>query len=185
MRAGRAFVTNGPLVELTVNGMLPGETLALPPGGGSLDVFARMRSIVPLERVTLYFNGEPVDQIPLTADRRSAEFRKTLRVDHSGWYHLRAEGAAADRFPLDTSYPQAFTNPVWVEVGGRPVRHRGSAEYALRWIDKLQTMADAWPGWRSARERAHVFAQLDEARAVYRRLLNEAGGPAPIQTPAR
>ena len=32
MRQGRAFVTNGPLVELSVNGMLPGETINLPAG---------------------------------------------------------------------------------------------------------------------------------------------------------
>ena len=36
MRAGRAFVTNGPLVELSVNGALPGETVTLPAGGGNV-----------------------------------------------------------------------------------------------------------------------------------------------------
>jgi hypothetical protein len=35
-------------------------------------------------------------------------------------------------------------------------------------------MAEAWPGWRSAQEKDHVYAQLDEARAVYRRLRDEA-----------
>ena len=33
MRAGRAFVTNGPLVELSVNGALPGETVGVPASG--------------------------------------------------------------------------------------------------------------------------------------------------------
>jgi Tol biopolymer transport system component len=175
MRAGHAFVTNGPLVELTVNGSLPGETVALPPPGGAVDVQAHVRSIVPLQNATLYFNGRAVEEIPLSGDRRSADFSKTLQVTSSGWYHLRAEGAPADRFPLDTAYPQGFTNPVWVTVGSQPVRSRASAQYALNWIDKLQKLAEAWPGWRSQKEKDHVYAQFDEARRVYRRLASEAG----------
>ena len=76
--------------------------------------------------------------------------------------------------PLDTSYPLALTNPVWVTVGGAPVRSRSAADYALRWIDKLQAMAEEWPGWRSDAEKAHVYAQFDEARAIYRARAAEA-----------
>jgi hypothetical protein len=173
MRSGRAFVTNGPLVELSVNGSLPGETVNLAAAGGTVQVHAQVRSIVPLEKVVLYFNGQPVEDIPLAADRRSADFDRTLAVARSGWYHVRAEGAPADRFPMDTSYPQGFTNPVWVIVGDQPVRNRAAADYSLRWIDKLQQLAEAWPGWRSQKERDHVYAQFDEARQIYRRLGSE------------
>jgi Tol biopolymer transport system component len=175
MRQGRAFVTNGPLVELSVNGMLPGETVTMPPAGGNVRVEARVRSIVPLTRATLYVNGQAAAELPLSADRQSADDARTLAVARSGWMHLRVEGAPADRFPLDTGYPQAFTNPIWISVGNQPVRDRASAEYSLRWIDKLQALAEAWPGWRSEREKNHVYTQFDEARAVYRRMLNEAG----------
>ncbi|MEO5739746.1 MAG: CehA/McbA family metallohydrolase, partial [Vicinamibacterales bacterium] len=175
MKAGRAFVTNGPLVELSVGGLLPGETVSVPAGGGAVDVQAQVRSIVPLQKITLYFNGQPVDDIPLSDDRKTANFSKTLHVAKSGWYHVRAEGTPADRFPLDTGYPQAFTNPVWVIVGNQPIRDSSSADYSLRWIDKLQKLADAWPGWRSQKEKDHVYAQFEEARRVYRRLASEAG----------
>jgi TolB protein len=178
LRNGRAFVSSGPLVELTVNGRVPGEEVALPaPGEVALE--ARVRSIVPLERVTLVFNGEPVETFPLSPDRTSADVVKRLRVERSGWFHLRAEGRREERYPLDTAFAQGFTNPVWVSVGGRPVRHRASAEYCLKWIDKLQQLADAWPGWRSQKEKDHVYAQFDEARAVYRKLLHEAERASP------
>ncbi len=45
---------------------------------------------------------------------------------------------------------------------------------AVEWSDTLQSMADAWPGWRADTERDHVFAQFDEARAVYRRFAHDA-----------
>jgi dipeptidyl aminopeptidase/acylaminoacyl peptidase len=174
LRRGHAFVSTGPLVDLTVDGRMPGEEVTLPSGGGSVQVVARMRSITPISSASLMFNGEVVQKIPLSTDRLSAEFTGTLKVSRSGWYHFRVEGTPAERFPLDTTFAQAFTNPVWISVGGQPVRHRPSAEYALKWIDSLQKQAEAWPGWRSQREKDHVYKQFDEARAVYRKFLAEA-----------
>ncbi|MCI0391137.1 MAG: CehA/McbA family metallohydrolase, partial [Acidobacteria bacterium] len=174
LRRGRAFVSTGPLTELTVNGKSSGEVLAIPAGGAMVEVVARVRSITSLEKVLLIFNGEVIETIPLSNDRKSADYKKQLRITHSGWYHLRAEGIPAERYPLDTGYAQAFTNPIWIEVGNQPVRNQTAAEYAIKWIDRLQQMAEDWPGWRSQRERDHVFAQFEEARQVYRRLAREA-----------
>ncbi|HEY0685733.1 MAG TPA: CehA/McbA family metallohydrolase [Steroidobacter sp.] len=174
LRKGHAFVSTGPLVDLTVNGRMPGEDVRLPAVGGEVSVEARVQSITPLDSVTLVWNGEVVEKIPLSADRRSAQLSKNLKVARSGWYHLRAEGKRNERYPLDAEFAQAFTNPVWVTVGDQPVRNAAAAAYCLRWIDKLQQMAEAWPGWRSQREKEHVFAQFDEARAVYRKFRDEA-----------
>ena len=174
MRAGHVFVSSGPLVELTVNKMRPGETVTLPTGGGTVEIEARVRSITPLETATLVFNGNVVEELPIGADRTRLDVRRTLRVTNSGWYHLRVEGSPADRFPLDAGFAQAFTNPVWVTVGEQQVRSRASAEYSIKWIDRLQEMAEAWPGWRSQEERAHVFAQFEEARQIYRQFVREA-----------
>jgi len=95
-------------------------------------------------------------------------------VDASSWLILRAEGSPEEHRPLDCSYAQAFTNPVWVSVDGQPVRSASAAEYSLRWIARLREMAETWPGWRSEAEQAHVHAQFDEARAIYESLLTEA-----------
>ncbi len=176
VKAGRTFVTTGPLVGLTVNGRGPGDDVRLDAGGDSVEVAGWVRSITPLQRVVLVANGEEIAEIPLDADRRSARFTRTLPVARSGWMHLRAEGAPADRFPLDAAYAQAFTNPVWLMVAGQPVRSRAAAEYALKWIEMLRLMAEAWPGWTNADERRTVFADFDAARAVYRGFLSEAGG---------
>jgi hypothetical protein len=172
LRAGRAFVTTGPLLELTVNGRMPGETVELPEGGGTVEIQARARSLTPLASAELVFNVQPIAQTdgpgPLT-------FSRSLEVTESGWLHLRAHGDRANRFPLDASYAQAFTNPVWITVGGLPPRSRESADYSIRWIDKLREMAEAWPGWRSQAEKDHVFAQFDDARTIFQRFAEEAG----------
>ncbi|CAN5520311.1 hypothetical protein BH23BAC4_BH23BAC4_12200 [soil metagenome] len=174
LRKGHAFVSTGPLVELTIDGRMPGEDVHLPAGGGEVEVTARIRSITPITTASLVFNGEVVEKISLAVDRMSADFTKTLEVVRSGWYHLRVEGEPSERFPLDTSFAQAFTNPVWINVGDQPVRNGESAEYALKWIDHLQAQAEAWPGWRSQREKDHVYAQFDEARGAYRQFQAQA-----------
>ncbi len=167
LRAGKSFVTTGPLVFFEVEGRIPGEDVRLPEGGGEVTVWGWVRSITPLREILLVVSGEVVERIPLEGERTSADFTRRLRISASGWIHLRVEGAVEERYPLDADYAQAFTNPVWVQVGGRPVRSRAAAEYGVRWIDRLREMAERWPAWRSEREKTHVFSQFEEARKVY------------------
>ena len=35
-------------------------------------------------------------------------------------------------------------------------------------------MAEEWPGWRSQKEKDHVYAQFEEAREIYRKFAGEA-----------
>ena len=183
---GQAFVSNGPLVELNVKGRIAGETVQLNASGEIVRIEGRVRSITPVDRVLLVFNGEVIEEMIPTGDRLHFDFSRSYEVDTSGWFHLRAEGKHSHSHPLDTPYAQAFTNPVWVSVQGQPVRNRAAAEYSIRWIDKLREMAERWPGWRSEREKVHVFAQFDEARLIYEGFLREAAasvntgkGPSP------
>jgi len=172
MKRGRAFVSSGPLLEMSVDGALPGDTIDLPASGGLVTVTGKLRSITALNDVALVCNGEEVERFNVGRTGRSLDFSYELDVERSGWCHLRTEGDPEDRFPLDVAYAQAFTNPVWFSVGDEPIRNPQSVDYALQWIDKLQDLADAWPGWRSESERAHVFAQFEQARDVYRARLN-------------
>ena len=179
LRDGRAFVTNGPLVELTVNDRIPGSEIELPAGATSVAVWARVRSITPLTRVWLVHNGRDVQEITLSEDRTRAEFQGEVLIGGSGWIHLRAEGVPEERYPLDARFAQAFTNPAWFTVDGAPIRDAASAEYGIRWIEKLTAMAETSPGWRSKHEWREVLYQFLQAGGVYERLKAEAGGSTP------
>src|SRR4029434_1302553 len=48
IKAGRTFATNGPLVELTIDGHGVGDEIRLPATGGRLRVHAALRSFVPI-----------------------------------------------------------------------------------------------------------------------------------------
>jgi dipeptidyl aminopeptidase/acylaminoacyl peptidase len=175
LRNGHAFMSTGPLVELEVDGRIPGETLELSEGS-EVVVSVEVTSATRLERAELVFNGEVIASIPFTEDRRTLSFERSFRPQGSGWYHVRVSGAPGESFPMDVPWVQAATNPVWIVLDGAPIRSAESANYALAWIDRLQEMAEEWPDWRSEAERNHVFGQFDEAREIYRAFRAEAGG---------
>jgi TolB protein len=170
---GRSFVSNGPLIEFTVENRIPGERIHLPPQGGSLNMEARLWSMVPVTRMVIYHNGKIWKEVRLEGTRREAYLHERVTVSESGWFALEAEGAPVPGL-ADVSYPQALTNPVRVYVGDHKIRSRASAEYFIAWIDKLRQAADAQPGWRSAAEKERVFREFDQARSVYAERAAEA-----------
>jgi hypothetical protein len=64
-------------------------------------------------------------------------------------------------------YPYATTSPIYISVGGEPVRSAEDAAYFVAWIDRLSQAASSYPDWRSAAEKEHVLKLLSAARAVY------------------
>ena len=174
LRDGKTFFTTGPLLDLKIGGKLPGEKTQLPAGGGTVNVQASAQSIAALQKVVLYHNGEVVRQLEISGDRRNASFEGEIAVESSGWFSLYAEGAASEF--LDATYAQAGTNAVRVYVGDQKIRNAASAEYFVRWIDKLRALAEAWPWWRSQAEKDHVYSQFQQAQDIYRGFVAEAAG---------
>lgn len=172
LKKGKAFVSSGPLLEMEIAGSIPGDTIDLPSTGGEVEIAGRLRSVTPMEEVLLVCNGREIERFDVRRGAGNLDLSTTVVIDRSGWCHLRAEGNPEDRFPMDMAYTQAFTNPIWFQVGDMPISNPESASYGIRWIDKLQELAEAWPGWRSEAEQDHVFGQFEEARQVYRRNLN-------------
>ena len=174
MLAGRGFVTNGPLIEFTANqGVMPGAEITLPAGGGSVTFHGVLTSNAPLERFELVSMGQIVHTAPLSADKAHGTFDVPMTIAKSGWYSLRAVGAN-NTFPVENTRPLAVSNPIYVIVGGQPIRDRASAEYFVKWVDVATRMASEHPGWRSDMEKAHVLGQFKEARDIYVKRAAEA-----------
>ena len=173
IRNGQTFVSNGPLIQLEVDGEIPGGEIHLPAGGGSVNVRATMESIVPLETFEIIRNGKVIESIPLDKDNQKAVFEKRIEVTESGWYTLKAAGSGLQH-PIDDSYPVAETSPVYVYVGDQPIRSKEDAEYFIQWIDDLITLWDGYEYWRSDREKDHVLGQFREARAIFEKRAAEA-----------
>jgi len=172
LRKGRTFFTTGPLLEFTIDGKMPGDSIRLPAGGGSVTIEATVRSAGPLSKVVVYHKGGILRELPLQPDRLGAHFKERLKVTASDWFSLAAEGP--NFRPFDIQIALAATNAIRVYVGEGKIRDRASAEYFLRWIDKAKERVEQWPWWGTTSEKAAILAHLDEGRQMYRRCIEEA-----------
>lgn len=119
LRAGRAFVTNGPLLELTVDGQRPGATLE--PASGEITVRVEVRAApgVEVDTLELVVGGarRAVEPTPGEGSLRLL-YEAKLAVSRDTWVVAIARGSRPldDLLPGSGALPLAFTNPVYVRA---------------------------------------------------------------------
>lgn len=95
LKRGETFVTNGPMLEVTVNGKGMGAELRLKTGEKLL--IEASASINPdidvLESVELIEHGEVVKTVPVDgANQTSVQLRHETTAQHGTWFVVRAKG---------------------------------------------------------------------------------------------
>jgi hypothetical protein len=150
LKAGRSFVSNGPILDFEPGGSVRGPA--------SVAVKAAASSQVPIDRFELVVNGEVAASGTVSADKTSAVLDPTVSLERSGWYGVR----------VFAGQQQAHSSPVYVEVPGKPAGSRADAEFFLGWIDRLEAQLKKRDRVPSEELRKHVADQLNAARAVYR-----------------
>lgn len=135
LKAGQSFVTNGPMLEFTVNGTLPGEATRSGNATWSIDV----HSAAPFSRVEILVNGEPVWSEAGLAEPGSRHFEGQLELPAGGWVAARALGGET-MWPGMAPNPYAHTAPVWIgEIGSiEPNAARAAATDLLRALDAAE-----------------------------------------------
>ncbi len=116
LRAGRSFVTNGPLLLATAGGKLPGHVFKEP---GEIEITAELLGREAVPRIEIVRDGRVVGTAP-----------GRLSFTESGWFLVRAVAENEKTFRF------ASTAPWFVEVGGKPRVSRASARFFLDWVDE-------------------------------------------------
>ena len=57
---------------------------------GLSNVVAQLDTIVPVEKLEIFWNGKPVETVPVASNARTMRIEKTIPVHESGWLTLRA-----------------------------------------------------------------------------------------------
>ena len=152
LKAGRVFVSNGPLLRVKANGELPGQVLK--GNGSSLEVRleGRLASRDPIGRLELVKNGR-AETIQLPA---------TVTIDESGWFLVRAVTS------LTNTLRFASTGPFYVELGGhrQSPRQREAAQFFIQWCDERMARLTA-NTTLTPEQRSQVLAPWREARAFW------------------
>jgi hypothetical protein len=159
LKAGRSFVTNGPMLEFSANDKQLGDTILLP-APGDVRLQAKAEAGAPLSRIEIVHNGVSVASGEIESAGRSARLDRIVRIEKSGWLGARVYGEGG---------AQAHTSPIYVEVAGQATSSKADAMYFLDWIDRLEAKFVADDRAPNQALRAHVKRQLDAAREVYRK----------------
>jgi len=167
LKQGHTFATNGPLLGFSLANVGPGEELKFP-AGGELEIKfkAWMRSIVPVDHLEIICNGQPVRELTLSGDHRSANEEGALTLSSTTWCLLRAYSDQPE-YPVLDLYPYATTSPIYLTVAGSKNNAKDDATYFIAWIDQLIAAAQKNQDWNNETEKASVLDQLTRARKVY------------------
>jgi TolB protein len=178
IKAGRTFVTNAPLLDFQITGpddvtRQSGDVIRLPAGRHQLEVRAILRSNVPVDHLELVANGKVVGSLALGRGGTAADTTLTIPVEQSGWYVLRA-WSDRPRLPVLDLYPFASSSPIYIEVGGAPVRSREDASFFLAWIARVEEAVRAHTAWNTPGERDEAMRTIEAARAEFERRAHDA-----------
>lgn len=130
LKAGRTFITNGPLLDLKVNGKTMGDQLELTPGNNKVAIQATGQGRIDFQRLELIHNGNVIaaqDTKPVQ-NHFSARIDFTLETDEPGWIAVRTPSPSVPKdpqrqqqTPLNEYGRELFshTSPVYLQRNGR------------------------------------------------------------------
>jgi hypothetical protein len=168
VRAGRTFVSSGPVIELGVEGREPGEVIRLT-SPGRLEVVARARAAqAVLTDLELIVNGRVIaaTSSPATTE---LNLHETVEIRSGCWVAARSRSGSQIESAFTTSMA-AHTSPVYVEVQDRPlVAPPDDAEV----VEQLIAGARAWVAELAAvdepAERERMVRFFDASLETFRR----------------
>lgn len=145
-RAGRLFVTNGPLLRVRANGELPGHIFAGRDGKAvEVSLQAEFDSRDDVRALEIIKNGRVEKTVSLTEGANPRDLGQ-IQFSTSGWFLVRA---IADNL---RTFRFASTAPFYVEIGDTKRRvSKTSAQFFRDWVEE-----------RLARVKVENMAQRDE-----------------------
>lgn len=127
IRAGRTFVTTGPMLELSAGDHEIGDDIRAGPGD-SIPVIAEVHSHLPVEWLEIVVSGEVVARVENPQGVRSLRVEAEVPVPGSTWIAASAYSKEMQPYQRWLSLGalglpvMAHTSPVWVTVPGHPQR---------------------------------------------------------------
>ncbi len=171
VRGGNTFVTVGPLVEMKVDGHVPGEQIHLPATGGMVEVVWRVESVnLPIDRVEVVVGGLAVADATVNKSL-AASGSARVNVTDSTWVAVRVRGSYWNK----PDQIAAHTSAVQVLVGDRPIYREADANAVLEQIEGAIAFVDTLAPRPDAQRFRQLRAKLEAAHNQLHQRLHRAG----------
>jgi len=178
VKAGKAFVTNGPILEFEADGAVAGDVIEFQ---GTNRVKARVtaRSVLPFTTLEIVLNGNPVGHktivIPSNPPKDglySMEVETTVELTKSSWLAARVADHPDLKnriLPRDVSV-FAHTNPIYFLQEGRKVREEASIAYLRKYVQGTLHWLESKPPFTNEEDRREAQRTAEEALRFYESL---------------
>ena len=168
VRRGNTFMTTGPLLSFLADGRAPGSEITLGPGGGTVEVMAEAKSVVPFHRLEVVLNGRVVALKEELKGTRELILKEKVQVTGPGWLAARCASPRHGASAMSGLWIGAHTSPVYLSIPRQELFSPMVAAYLLTQIDHAETwvktlairpdgerLERAFRVFRDARERLH------------------------------
>jgi len=166
LRAGRSFVSNGPLLRCRANGELPGQVFKADGGKTlNLQLTANLSSRDAISGIEIVRNGEVERTVSFDTLKKAGGVLGELTFKQSGWFLIRAIADNPKTFRF------ASTAPYYVEIGEVNRRiSKASTQFFLDWVrERAQRVKLTDP-----KEREEVLQYHKMAEKYWSDLVNRA-----------
>lgn len=171
VQAGNTFVTVGPLAQMTVEGLSPGQRLELPAAGGTVNVSWRVESVkMPIERVEIVVGGLTAEQTE-TNGVLAASGSAEVKITGSTWIALRVRGSYSNR----SGDIAAHTSAVQVLVDGKGIFSQPDAITVLEQIEGAIAYIDTLAPRPEAQRYKQIRATLEAAHNRLHQRMHQQG----------
>jgi hypothetical protein len=128
VKAGKTFVTNRPLLFVTVDGQDPGAEFRLSSANKRpLAVEIEVFSPTPVTKVEIIAQGEVCQELPVPTGEH-IRAKAAVDLPSSAWFVVRCLGSSSDR-NLGPKLTFAQTSPFYVVIDGKPIRSPDDAKF--------------------------------------------------------
>ena len=166
MKAGRTYITNGPAIDMKVNGEAIGSTVACS-RGGRVEVEVPFRSCYPVDSVEILVNGSVVERCEFPGGAREGSVRGEAAVEADGWVAARLWGNSRDSF--DQSI-YAHTSPTYLECGRFQLEREADARFFIDGLDRSLSWVDTVGRYNDDRQREDVKELFRRGREAFETL---------------
>jgi len=166
LKRGETFITNGPALLMTVNGMGPGALFPCPVGTKA-ELHAVWKSHHPINLIEVIENGAVIAKRELPEGSVEGELRETVTVNTDGWLALRCIGHARDSFE---HHVWAHTSPVYTQTGTPPPQRKASAQFFVDSINRSLEWVNTKGRFLNRQQRNTVANLFREGQRAYEEL---------------
>ncbi len=167
LKSGRGFITNGPMLNFTVEGHMSGDSILFS-GEKTVVVTLQAESLLPYGRLEIIANGKLVAWENLKASEQDTIYSQALETEitlsESTWIIGRVTSVGGSRMLPRNLTVFAHSNPIYFLHDGKSTYVPESQKYlrlyqkaAVNWVEK-------YSNFRNGAERERALQYLQQAK---------------------